>query len=55
MTQDKLAKKLAKALLVKEGGRQIESFGSLICVKGYFSALSKEDLLGIPTQNGIEV
>ena len=55
MTQDKLAKKLAKALLVREGGGQIESFSSLICVKGYFSALTKEDLLGIATQNGIEL
>ena len=55
MTEVELAKKLAQAILRKEGEGRIESFNTLICVQNYFSALSMAELLGIATQNGIEV
>ena len=55
MNQDELAKNLAKALLMKQGGGKFESFSALGSVKEYLAALSIEELLGIATQNRIEV
>ncbi len=53
MTESELVKALARSLLLKEGGEKAESFSSLICIRNYLSAMSKEELLGIATQNGI--
>ncbi len=53
MTQPELATKLAKAMLLKEGGGKLESFKSLICLRNYLSEMSIEELSGVATQNRI--
>ncbi len=53
MNRQELAKRLAKALLLKEGGGRLDSCSSLMCLRSYFSEMSFEELLGVATQNGI--
>ncbi len=53
MTHHELSKILARQVLLKEGGGEIESFNSLICLISYFSEMSIEELLGIASQYGL--
>ena len=55
MKKDELTRRLAKALLMKEGEGKVGSLNTLIRVRGYLSALTMDELFGIVTQNRLEV
>ena len=44
MTKNELAMRLARLLLLKEGGGTLESFESLLCLRSYFSELTLDEL-----------
>ena len=53
MRKAELAKKLAKSLLLKEGIGKSESINSLTYIINYYYQMSKEELMGIATLQGI--
>ena len=54
MTKNEFAMRLARLLLLKEGGGTLESFESLLCLRSYFSELTFDELHQIAIQYEIE-
>ena len=54
VTKNELAMRLARLLLLKEGGGTLESFESLLCLRSYFSELTLDELHQIAIEYGIE-
>ena len=54
MTQNELAMRLARLLLLKEGGGTLESFESLLCLRSYFAELTLDELHQMAIQYEIE-
>ncbi len=54
MTKEELVRRLSKKLLVKTESSEYESLNSLICIQNYLLHMTKEELLGVATQQGIK-
>ncbi len=53
MTKEEIVIELSKSLLQKDTSWIYKGLNSRICIQNYFNQMTKEDLLGIATQQRI--